>query len=163
MNATLSQVSSRSALHARIDRLRPDSARRWGTMSATAMVCHVTDHLRMALGDLAIEPAPLEVRIRGRRLPLGRGMLWLRPVRTLMVHWLPWPKGWVGAPPETLRTTPGEWADDIRDLLEMIERAGGRNPAERWGAHPVFGRLSGREWGRICWMHLDYHLRQFGV
>ena len=163
MSATLSQVSSRSALHARIDRLRPGNPARWGTMTAAGMVCHVTDHLRMALGDLAIEPAPLEVWIRGRRLPLGRGMLWLRPVRTLMVHWLPWPKGWVGAPPETLRTTPGEWADGVGRLHEMIERTAGKDPADTWGAHPVFGRLSGREWGRICWKHLDYHLRQFGV
>lgn len=132
-------------------------------MTAAGMVCHVTDHLHMAMGDLATEPAPLEVRIGGRKLPVGRGMLWLRPVRTLMVHWLPWPKGWVGAPPETLRKVPGEWGDDIGDLHEMIDRAGGRDPAETWGSHPVFGRLTGTEWGRLCWMHLDYHLRQFGA
>lgn len=90
-------------------------------------------------------------------------MLWLGPVRTLMVHWLPWPKGWVGASPEMLRTSPGDWREDIARLHRTIGRAGDKDPAEEWGAHPVFGPLSGREWGRICWMHLDYHLRQFGV
>ena len=132
-------------------------------MSAATMVCHVTDHLHMAVGDLAVEPAPLQVGIGGRQIPVGRGMLWFGPARTVMVHWLPWPKGWVGAPPETLRTTPGEWREDIEALHAMIGRAGEKDAQEKWGAHPVFGRLRGREWGRICWMHLDYHLRQFGV
>ena len=132
-------------------------------MSAATMVCHVTDHLHMALGDVAVERAPLQVAIAGRKLPVGRGMLWFGPVRTLMAHWLPWPRGWVGAPPETLRTTPGEWAEDLAGLHEMIGRASGKDPGEKWGTHPVFGRLSGREWGKICWKHPDYHLRQFGV
>ena len=132
-------------------------------MTAATMVCHVTDHLHVALGDLPVEPALLRVRIGGRKIPVGRGLLWFRPARIVMVHWLPWPRGWVGAPPEMLRTTPGDWLEDIAALHAMIVRAGGKDPLDKWGAHPVFGRLSGREWGRICWMHLDYHLRQFGV
>lgn len=132
-------------------------------MSAARMVCHVTDHLRLALGDVPVQAADLQIRIGGRRIPVGRGMLWFKPSRIVMVHWLPWPKGWVGAAPEMLRTTPGEWSADITRLHETIERAGARDAADEWGAHPVFGRLSGREWGRICWKHLDYHLRQFGL
>lgn len=31
------------------------------------------------------------------------------------------------------------------------------------GAHPVFGRLNITEWGRFAWIHMDHHLRQFGV
>jgi len=29
--------------------------------------------------------------------------------------------------------------------------------------HPVFGRMKKRDWGRFVWIHLDHHLRQFGV
>ncbi|MBK9525384.1 MAG: DUF1569 domain-containing protein [Bacteroidetes bacterium] len=28
--------------------------------------------------------------------------------------------------------------------------------------HPYFGKLSSREWGRITYLHLDHHLKQFG-
>lgn len=132
-------------------------------MSAAEMVCRVTDHPHMALGDVATEPAPLQVGIGGRRLPMGRGMLRFEPVRTLMVHWLPWPRGLVGAPPETLKSAPGERNRDVARLHALVDRAGGADSAETWGAHPVFGRLTGAEWKRICWKHLDYHLRQFGV
>jgi hypothetical protein len=31
------------------------------------------------------------------------------------------------------------------------------------GAHPSFGRLSGREWGILVYKHTDHRLRQFGV
>ena len=29
--------------------------------------------------------------------------------------------------------------------------------------HPVFGKLTTRQWGVFTWMHLDHHLRQFKV
>ena len=29
--------------------------------------------------------------------------------------------------------------------------------------HSFFGRLSGDEWGRLMYKHLDHHLRQFGL
>lgn len=29
--------------------------------------------------------------------------------------------------------------------------------------HPVFGRLNTKEWGRFIWLHMDHHLKQFGV
>ena len=32
-----------------------------------------------------------------------------------------------------------------------------------YGKHPVFGRLSTKEWQHFVWMHMDHHLRQFGV
>jgi hypothetical protein len=29
--------------------------------------------------------------------------------------------------------------------------------------HPAFGNLTTKQWGRSTWMHMDHHLRQFGV
>ena len=29
--------------------------------------------------------------------------------------------------------------------------------------HPYFGTMSNKEWGIVSWMHMDHHLRQFGV
>ena len=29
--------------------------------------------------------------------------------------------------------------------------------------HPRMGYLSTKQWGKIAWMHMDHHLRQFGV
>jgi hypothetical protein len=29
--------------------------------------------------------------------------------------------------------------------------------------HPAFGNMNPTEWGKLTWMHMDHHLRQFGV
>lgn len=31
------------------------------------------------------------------------------------------------------------------------------------GKHPVFGPMKTQDWGAFAWLHLDHHLRQFGV
>lgn len=30
-------------------------------------------------------------------------------------------------------------------------------------SHPIFGKLSNREWDKLAWKHLDHHFRQFGI
>src|SRR5690606_31642201 len=37
----------------RLRRLQPDQPARWGRFTAPAMVCHLADQLRVALGDLS--------------------------------------------------------------------------------------------------------------
>ena len=118
-------------------------------MHAAQMVCHVADQLRVALGELDTAGKP--------------GLLRFRPLRQLFVYWLPWPKGRIETAPEMLTTMPLEWHDDVSTLHALIEKVGKRAPVVKWAMHPMFGPLSGREWGVLSWKHLDYHLQQFGV
>jgi hypothetical protein len=147
--ATLFDPGARAALQVRVDRLVPELPRRWGRMSAHHMVCHVSDQLRVALGDLPTEARPMFLRNRA--------------LRELFVHWLPWPKGKVQTTPEMLSSRPGEWARDVAELRALLDRFAARAPDGTWAAHPAFGAMSGREWGRLCHKHLDYHLQQFGT
>jgi hypothetical protein len=39
----------------------------------------------------------------------------------------------------------------------------GRRPHCQWSVHPAFGPLPTWEWGRMVYLHVDHHLRQFGV
>ena len=163
MSRTLFSHSARARIHARINRLSPERAPRWGTMSAPQMVCHVADQLRGALGDIEPSPGRIAIRLGSREVAVSPGLLRFKTGRHLLVHWLPWPRARIGAPPEMVRTAPGEWREDIASLHALVNRVGNRRPAESWGSHPWFGPVSGREWGSLCWQHLDHHLRQFGV
>ena len=163
MSPTLLDRRVVAEMHARIDRLLPESDPRWGTMSAAQMVCHVADHLRVALGDTQVNPGKLALRFGSRDVAVNPGLLRFRPVRHLFVHRLPWPKARFRAPPEMWRTAPGEWREDIASLHALVDRVGDKPPAEPWGHHPWCGSISGPEWASICWRHLDYHLRQFGA
>jgi len=49
------------------------------------------------------------------------------------------------------------------ELVSLMERIGA-GPREGDGpVHPLFGRLSFREWGVATYKHTDHHLRQFGA
>ena len=160
---TLFDPSARGAMHARVDGLAAGRVPHWGEMDARRMVCHVADQLRVALGDLESRPGPLRLRFGNREVKGKPGPLRFRWYRQLMVHWAPWPKARVKAPPEMLPTKPAVWDDDVAALHALIDRVGDKDPAERWAVHPWFGPVSGREWGMLCWKHLDHHLRQFGA
>ena len=150
---TLFREDERTALARRIDLLQPDSTGQWGKMDAAHMICHVTDQLRVALGDIPTSiSAPSVFRFR-----------LIRRVVVQLGTWLPWPKGRIETAPEMLTTSPLEWDDDLSALQGLLDTFGKQDPDAEWAAHPMFGRLSGREWGALSWKHLDYHLRQFGV
>ena len=132
-------------------------------MTAREIVCHDADQLRVALGDLKVHAGPLRLRFGTREVKVTPGLLRFRCFRRVLVHWLPWPRAWIGAPPEMLTTSSAEWRDDVAALHALVDRVGQKDSSEKWGTHPVFGQVSGEEWGLLCWRHLDYHLRQFGV
>ena len=160
---TLFDPSTRDAIHARVEGLDAEQAPHWGKMDARQMVCHVADQLRVALGDIESRPRPLRFRLGDMEVKTSPGLLRFRWYRQVMVHWAPWPKARIKAPPEMFSTTPANWRDDVAALQVLIDRVGDRDPALEWAVHPWFGPVSGREWGMVCWKHLDYHLRQFGV
>ena len=147
---TVFDPAARATLAARMERVPPERAPLWGRMSAPQMLCHVSDGLRAALGEL-----PVTSR--------GNALFTNPVVRWLLIYALPWPKGKAQAAPEMLTTQPAEWAADLATFRGLLEGAGTRGPGGAWPAHPRFGALSGRAWGALMHRHLDHHLRQFGV
>ena len=66
-------------------------------------------------------------------------------------------------PGNGVRCMPAGWGDDVAALHALIDRTGKKDPTVEWAVHPMFGPLSGQEWGLLCWKHLDHHLRPFGA
>jgi hypothetical protein len=131
-------------------RLRRETPTLWGRMSAPQMVCHLSDGFRIALGEESVTVRWTPLRIY--------------PLRWFLVYVLPWPKGKLPTTPEIQRTQPTTWETDQaawRGAIERFVQRGRRG--ESFGAHPVFGTLSTKEWGRLAYLHDDHHLRQFGV
>jgi len=140
---------ARTDIIARIGDLKPDNERRWGKMDCPTMVGHCADGLRMTLGERDLGPP--------------RGPYRFAPIRYLMIHVVPWPKGKAKAPVEPRPRQPGEWEDCRDDLLQLIDRAV-RTPVEEFGkTHFLFGRMSHHDWGVLVYRHLDHHLTQFGA
>ncbi len=147
---TLWNPDSRTALIARINRLTPEIRPLWGRMNANEMVAHVTQGMRMGLGELETKPRKTIFRY------------W--PLKHLFVYWIPFPKS-APAPREVVTRGKelAEWNNGVAELRATFDRFAGRELNAMWPVHPVFGELSGKAWGALGWRHLDHHLRQFGV
>jgi hypothetical protein len=119
-------------------------------MDAKAMLTHLRDSALMALGELP-------VACKNRRA------FQVFPIKHLILYVAPFPKGAPTAP-ELLVPDEAASVDAIRsDLVSLLERVGA-GPREGHGPiHPLFGRLSFREWGVATYKHTDHHLRQFGA
>jgi hypothetical protein len=139
---------TRKEIVARILALSADRHPRWGKLTAPQMLAHISDQIRTALGDV----------------PARRGSGWFSvpPFNYLMIYVVPWPRGAKG-PSEAFTTTPTTWNSDRDELLVLIQRFCEKREQQAWPEHPLFGKLSGKDWAALSTRHLSHHLRQFGV
>jgi len=146
--------TTRRSTLARFAQLRPDAQPLWGRFSAHAMVAHLIDSSRMALGTMPVRRARGSVA-RVIRLP---------GVRHLFVYVLPFPRNAPTAR-ELLTGAPGNWDADIATFTQTVEDLAERaeDPRVQWPEHPLFGPLTRRDWGVLGYRHTDHHLRQFGA
>jgi hypothetical protein len=98
---------------------------------------------------------------------LPRGLnLW--PLMKPWVLYAPikWPPG-VATRPEIDQalggTPPAEFAADVRRLLAMVDKFTADPREFAFLPHPMFGEMSEKDWMRWGYLHMDHHLRQFGV
>lgn len=147
----LGQADARDELTRRLTALRPDSTALWGRMTAHQAVCHLNDSFLGTMGEKKLSPAS------------G----WFQ--RTIM-KWcalnlpMPWPKG-VPTRPEVDQfqggTRPVEFERDRKALLATMERFS--SAGAPYTTHPIFAEMEQGEWLRWGYLHIDHHLRQFGV
>lgn len=148
---TLQNERERRELLGRLNRLRVDSERRWGSMSAHQMICHLSDSFRAALGEKSITES---------------SSLFKRTIYKWAALWLPisWPHGIKTRPEmDQLRggTKPTEFAGDVETFRTLFDRFCGWKG--EFTPHGWMGQLSTTERMRHAYLHIDHHFRQFGV
>jgi hypothetical protein len=135
----------------RLARLRADSGRLWGKMSAAQAVAHCAAGLELAVGD-RLPPRKLLGRIIGglvKPMALGNDEPMRRNTPTV--------KDLVVKDERDLEI-------ERKRLSALIDRFAGAGPGGcTTHPHSFFGRLTPEEWAILMYKHLDHHLRQFGV
>ena len=147
---TLFNAADRESLLQRVHALRPDSVRQWGKMDPAQALCHCAIALESGTGD-----RPMKQKFIGRILaPL---------VRKSVLGEKPFGKNGPTDPTFVVADERDLAAERTR-LTTLIDRFVQRGPAAAANeTHAFFGRLSGEEWGRLMFKHIDHHLRQFGA
>lgn len=144
---TLRNTVDRKRLIERLYKVKPESRPQWGSLTAPRMLCHLSDGLAMALGDIAIES-------------LGRKKYQRFPLKHLILYVIQFPRN-VQTMPELLATEPNSFEADRERLVQQIERlvrkSDGAGPE-----HPLLGVLSNKAWNVLQYKHIEHHLTQFG-
>ena len=151
---TLAEPTVLAQLLDRLARLTPTTSRRWGTLTATEVLCHLGDAGESVLG-LRIPPGS-KASAKGNRL-----IKWI----ALYSH-MPWPKGVETRPginPHKEGTRPGNFDQDRARVVEGLRSLAVAPAAAYPPVHFRFGPITRSEWLRWAYLHVDHHLRQFGL
>ncbi len=135
----------------RVQLIKADTPRQWGKMDAARAVRHLIYTLELSLG---IE------KVENRVHPVVGALLYFAFNQVITT----WPKGMKG--PDYLTPLPKhDFASEKEQLVHLITQFVNeleRNPT-RIEVNPSLGAITLAKWSRAHGVHMDHHLRQFGV
>ncbi len=120
-------------------------------MSVLQMLTHVDGAFRMAVGELYVDSV---------RLPMTKMARWY-----ILCSGIPWPRNYptvaeldkAGSP-----NGPVNFDQCRTGLIERVRRFG-LPFVTLMPEHPMLGPMTRWEWMRWGFLHIDHHLRQFGL
>jgi len=151
---SLGNPDDKRTVLARIQLLQPDSARQWGKMTPHQMICHLNDSFKSMIGERQVlgDKSNLLTRTLVRWIALYAPLKWPHGVPTMPEN--DQERG--GTPPE-------DFQRDVEALAAMVDRITTAQRDFQWRRHPLFAEMSERDWMRWAYLHMDHHLRQFGL
>jgi hypothetical protein len=137
----------------RIQSLTEQSVRQWGKMQPAQMLAHCSDQVRLALGQKEPHEKPTFIN---RNIARYVG-LWLPriPIKNM--------KAPVDMDQQYYGTVSLDIETEKSSLIELLMHIRSLPEERVLHPHPMFGKLNRRQWGRFMFVHIDHHLRQFGV
>ncbi|MGC4041680.1 MAG: DUF1569 domain-containing protein [Flavobacterium sp.] len=134
----------------RINQLTPESKALWGKMSVDQMLSHCQAPIDFAFGNTPMKVNPM-MRLLGKML---KGKIF---------NSTEFKKNSPTAP-SFIRTGTYDFEETKNGLIERINRFSELGQlAIKTTKHPFFGELTYDEWSKMHTMHLNHHLKQFGV
>ena len=134
----------------RINKLTPESQRLWGKMTVDQMLSHCQAPFDFTFGNTPMK-ANFFMRLIGKMLKgkvLG-GTDFKKDSPTA---------------PSFIRTGNYDFEETKKGLIERINVFSNLGQdAIKTTNHPFFGEMNYDEWSKLHTMHLDHHLKQFGV
>ena len=150
MKKTLLDFNAVNELVVRVENLTAGTPGRWGKMNATEMLLHCTLADQFILED----KSPFQMQTFKQRV-----------ITKLCLYILPlFPKNSKGPLRfnATGKINDPQFEEQKKQFINTLLRFPVHNKAFT-SIHPGMGFLTTEEWGAVAWMHMDHHLRQFGV
>lgn len=140
------------AINSRLNKLTPETKAQWGSMNVTQMLTHMNDAFRISLGMKESKDIS--------------NFFWNKILFPVLVYGLKWfPKG--SESPKEINpniggSKPRDFYTELEFLKKMIDVFNEREEG-KLKPHPLFGKLTKEQWKDLFIVHLNHHLKQFGV
>jgi len=142
---TLSEITNR------FGNLDNQTNPKWGKMKASQMVKHCQISFEVLNGTVKMETKVSFIK-----------KIIFSMMKPLMYNDKPWRKN-VPTPKEFIISGEVNFTNERETLLNLIHDFHKRKNQSEWPKHPVFGKFTGEQYGKMNYKHLDHHLSQFGV
>lgn len=134
----------------RLAKLTPEMHPLWGKMTVSQMLVHCQKPIDVLTGKLQLKGGLL-------------GFLFGKMAKNNFLKMRGFGKSSPTHPKFKIKDEP-DFVTEKNVLITMVETLGKLGP-ESIGIdkHPFFGPMTNQEWGSLMYLHLDHHLKQFGV
>ena len=134
----------------RVNKLTPQSQRKWGKMDVAQMLAHTAEAFKVPLSEKKLP-----------RMFLGRLLGWM--IKSKLYNDSPWKQN-LPTSPNFIIKDERVFEAEKRQLSELIDKfyKAGPEGISKF-PHPFFGKFTPDQWGKSMYKHLDHHLHQFGV
>jgi hypothetical protein len=135
---------------ARLEKLTPETQPQWGKMTVSQMLLHCQKPIEVLTGKLALKGGLLGFlfgKMAKNNFLKSRGFSKNSPTH---------PKFRIAGEPD--------FQQEKATLLGMVGALGELGTKSiSTQKHPFFGPMTDEQWGLLMYLHLDHHLKQFGV
>ncbi len=137
-----------------MEKLKPDSPRKWGTLDPARMLIHIHNTFKLSLEEKEC-------------LDISNFLTRTKLFRLIFFELLPVPRGKIKVPavftpePEDgfdFETEKRDLVSTMQRFVEILEK----NP-DRKSRNPVLGIIDFRYWSIVHGNHLVHHFKQFGI
>ncbi|WP_405205390.1 DUF1569 domain-containing protein [Aquimarina sp. LLG6339-5] len=145
---SLFDETTKNEIEERIQRLSNTSTPSWGKMDISQMFYHCQFPLKIALKKEYPSMKPSLLAKLFFKKSLYNDKPWKRSLPT---H----PK---------LKVVDAKVFDqEKKHLVALVNEFSEKRTVSEWDPHPMFGKFTKDQWGKMQYKHLDHHLQQFNV
>lgn len=134
----------------RIESLDGDKQAQWGKMNVSQMLAHCSFPLKVALKDMSLDKPNVFKRVL------------FSMFKSSLYDDKPWKQS-LPTTKEFIVNDEKEFNTEKTKLVEKINQFHAEKSKTEWPPHPMFGKFTSEQWGKMQYKHLDHHLTQFGV
>ena len=132
----------------RLNSLTQDSKGLWGKMTVGQMVWHCQFPLKIGIKNDANEKYPNLLAKLFFKKAMYNDKMWRKNLPTA---------------PALKAKEAKDFKIEVEILNQLVKEFHLLKDRKEWNPHPMFGKLTPEQWGKMQYKHLDHHLRQFGV